>query len=179
MQAGNKVYVGGAGIISAIGNNIAECIASLEKSNTGIGEMQHLASLHKKILPVAEVKANNKMLAGMAQLSVNTTRTALLGTIAAREALKNAGMEDFNGLRAGLVSANSVGGMDKTEDFFTLFLKDNAAGRLRHVVNHECGSVTKIMAAALGIKGFITTISTACSSSANAVFFGARLIKNN
>ena len=31
----------------------------------------------------------------------------------------------------------------------------------------------------LGIKDYITTISTACSSSANSIFFGARLIKNN
>ena len=31
----------------------------------------------------------------------------------------------------------------------------------------------------MGIKDYITTISTACSSSANAIFYGARLIKNN
>ncbi|SFP92158.1 beta-ketoacyl-[acyl-carrier-protein] synthase family protein [Parafilimonas terrae] len=179
MQTGSKVYIAGAGIISAIGNNIAQCIAALENSNAGIGEMQQLTSVHKKTLPVAEVKASNKILAEWAQLPANITRTALLGTIAARETLHNAGIRNFNGLRAGLLSANSVGGMDKTEDFYALFLKDNTAGRLRNVINHECGSATKIMANALGIKDFITTVSTACSSSANAIFFGARLIKNN
>ncbi|MGN6213783.1 beta-ketoacyl-[acyl-carrier-protein] synthase family protein [Parafilimonas sp.] len=179
MQTGSKVYIAGTGIISAIGNNIAECLTALETGYAGIGEMQHISSIHKKTLPVAEVKAGNETLAEWAQLPVNITRTALLGTIAAKEALLNAGIKKFNGLRTGLISANSVGGMDKTEDFYALFSKDHTAGRLRNVVNHECGSVTKIMADALGIKDFITTISTACSSSANAIFFGARLIKNN
>lgn len=179
MQAGSKVYIAGAGIISAIGNNITECITALETSHAGIGEMQHLASVHKKTLPVAEVKAADETLAAWAQLPANTTRTALLGTIAAKEAIQNAGIESFKYLRAGLISANSVGGMDKTEDFYTLFSKNHKAGRLRNVINHECGSATKIMARALGIKDFITTVSTACSSSANAIFFGARLVKNN
>ena len=98
--------------------------------------------------------------------------------IAAKEALQNAGIDNFNGLRTGFISANSVGGMDKTENFFRYFQKI-IKGKLRNVVNHECGSATEIVADKLGIKHFITTISTACSSSANAIFFGARLIKNN
>jgi 3-oxoacyl-[acyl-carrier-protein] synthase-1 len=175
----NPVYVAGAGIISAIGNNIAECINALESNNPGISEMQHLNSVHKKTLPVAEVKKSNAALAEIANLPPQTTRTALLSMIAAEEALKNSGIENFNALRTGFISANSVGGMDKTEIFFPAFLKDHNKGRLRNVVNHECGSATEIVAGKLGINRFITTISTACSSSANAIFFGARLIKND
>ena len=53
------VNVYGAGIISSIGNNVAECINALENSvNTGISEMQYLGSVHKKALPVAEVQKN-------------------------------------------------------------------------------------------------------------------------
>jgi 3-oxoacyl-[acyl-carrier-protein] synthase-1 len=99
--------------------------------------------------------------------------------IASKEALQNSGINNFNDLRTGYISANSVGGMDKTEDFFKLFSKDHKAGRLREVVHHECGSATKTVADQLGIKHFVTTISTACSSSANAIFFGARLIRND
>lgn len=175
----NPVYVAGAGIISAIGNNITECINALENSRTGIGVMQYLSSIHQQTLPVGEVKKSNHELAQSADLPASTTRTALLSMVAAKEALQNAGIEDLNGLHAGFVSANSVGGMDKTENFFKAFLKDHSAGRLRDVVNHECGSPTKIVADKLGIKHLATTISTACSSSANAIFFGARLIKNN
>jgi 3-oxoacyl-[acyl-carrier-protein] synthase-1 len=69
--------------------------------------------------------------------------------------------------------------MDKTEKFFSKFIYDNHKGRLRDVIHHECGSISELVADQLGIKGYITTISTACSSSANSIFFAARLIKNN
>jgi 3-oxoacyl-(acyl-carrier-protein) synthase len=69
--------------------------------------------------------------------------------------------------------------MDKSEDFFVDFLADDSKGKLRYVLNHECGSVTELVADQLGITDFITTISTACSSSANAIFYAARLIKND
>ena len=107
------------------------------------------------------------------------SRTALLSSIAANEALNNASIPDLNRWRTGFISANTVGGMDKTETFFPKFLSDNEKGRLRDVVNHECGSVTELVADQLGIRNYVTTISTACSSSANSIFFGARLIKHN
>jgi 3-oxoacyl-[acyl-carrier-protein] synthase I len=173
------VFVAGIGIISAIGNNVAECLDALENGRAGMGEMHQLDSVHGQRLPVAEVKLSNDELAQLAGLPNTKSRTALLSLIAAKEALADAGIENIAGLRTGFISANSVGGMDKTEKFFTEFLPDNNKGRLRDVINHECGSVTELVADALGIKDYITTISTACSSSANSIFFGARLIRNN
>ena len=173
------VFVAGTGIISAIGNNVAECLDALENGQAGMGQMHHLNSVHRQRLLVAEVKLSNEELAKLTGLPKTKSRTALLSMIAAKEALNNAGIENNTELRTGFISANSVGGMDKTEKFFAEFLPDNNKGRLRDVINHECGSVTELVADALGIKDYITTISTACSSSANAIFFGARLIKNN
>lgn len=173
------VFVAGSGIISAIGKNLAECLDSLENSRAGIGDMYFLNSVHKKKLPVAEVKLSNVELSGLSGLPVSKSRTAQLSMIAAKEALANAGIENTRSFRTGFISANSVGGMDKTENFFTDFIFDNNKGRLRDVVHHECGAVTELVADGLGIKDHITTISTACSSSANSIFYGARLIKNN
>ncbi len=173
------VFVAGVGIISAIGNNVAECLAALENSREGMGHMHWFDSAHRDKLPVAEVKMSNEELAKLAGLPNTKSRTALLSLVAAKEAIADAGVPDFGSLRTGFISANSVGGMDKTEKFFSEFLTDNKKGKLRDVVHHECGSVTELVADALGIKDHITTISTACSSSANAIFYGARLIKNN
>ena len=173
------VFVAGTGIISAIGNNVAECLDALENGRAGMDQMHHLDSIHKKRLPVAEVKLSNDELAKLAGLPKIKSRSALLSLVAAKEALAHAGIENFTSLRTGFISATSVGGMDKTENFFTNFFADSSKGKLREVVNHECGSVTELVADALGIKDYITTISTACSSSANAIFFGARLIRNN
>ena len=173
------VFVAGTGITSAIGNNVAECLDALENGRAGMAQMHHLNSIHKERLPVAEVKLSNEELAKLGGLPKIKSRTALLSLVAAKEAIAHADIENFAGLRTGFISATSVGGMDKTENFFTNFFVDNSKGKLHDVVNHECGSVTELVADALGIKDYITTISTACSSSANAIFFGARLIRNN
>jgi 3-oxoacyl-[acyl-carrier-protein] synthase-1 len=67
--------------------------------------------------------------------------------------------------------------MDLTEIFFKDFATDDSRGRLRDVAGHECVDSTRRITAHLGITGFTTTISTACSSAANAIIFGAGLIR--
>ena len=44
-------------------------------------------------------------------------------------------------------------------------------------MHHECGAITELVADFLGIRHFVSTVSTACSSSANAIFTGARMIR--
>jgi 3-oxoacyl-[acyl-carrier-protein] synthase-1 len=102
----------------------------------------------------------------------------LLGLIAVEQALSNAGIEDINEFRTGLISATTVGGMDRTEKFFKRFLKDKSHGRLRDIITHDMGDSTEKIANAYGIKDYVTTISTACSSSANAILLGSRMIEH-
>ncbi|MEO5889909.1 MAG: beta-ketoacyl-[acyl-carrier-protein] synthase family protein [Ferruginibacter sp.] len=173
------VFIAGTGAIAAIGNNSAECLAALENELPGMGQMAFLNSVHSNTLPVAEVKLSNELLAQRLGIPAVVSRTAMLGMAAAKEALDNTAIPDFSTLRTGFISANTVGGMDRTEQFFTDFLKDPAKGRLRDVVHHECGYVTELVAGYIGIRNYISTVSTACSSSANSIFYGARLIKNN
>ena len=179
LNMGSAIYVTGLGVISAIGNNVAENLNSLERGEAGMGDISILNTIHRKKLPVAEVKLDNKILAEMAGLPADSSRTALLSLIAAREALTDAAIPDDDSLRTGFVSANTVGGMDRSEHFFIDFVENSNKGKLRNVYDHECGSMTEIVADQLGIRDFLTTISTACSSSANAIFYGARLIKND
>ena len=173
------VYVAGVGVVSAIGNNTAACLKSLENGEAGIGSITSLNTIHKNNLPVAEVTLTNAELAAATGLPATTSRTALLGMLAAKEAWLDAGIHNVPHLRTGFISANSVGGMDKTEDFYAAFLQNSNGGRLRNAVHHECGAVTELVADGLGITNFVTTISTACSSSANSIFFAARLIRHN
>ncbi|HMH23379.1 MAG TPA: beta-ketoacyl-[acyl-carrier-protein] synthase family protein [Puia sp.] len=175
---GASVYVAGAGVICAIGNNIPECLSAFGSGRAGMGEAKVLETAHQQEIPVAEVKMSNEELSGLAGLPSGLSRTALLSMIAAREALNNASIGNIAALRTGFVSANTVGGMDKTENFFAGFLSDPRSGKLGAVVNHECGSITELVADRLNIRHFLTTISTACSSSANAISFGARLIRS-
>ncbi len=106
------------------------------------------------------------------------TRTALLGMIAAGEALRSASIDDPAEFRTGLISATTVGGMDRSEEFYEQFLENPAKGRLIDIVNHDCGDSTDRIARHAGITEFVTTISTACSSSANTIMLGAELIRS-
>ncbi|MDO6429978.1 beta-ketoacyl-[acyl-carrier-protein] synthase family protein [Flavitalea sp. BT771] len=191
--ANKPIYIAGLGLISAIGNDVAKNLHALENGQAGMQALQHLDTVHRSAFPVAEVKASNEELATLTGLTdddgrppVNISRTALLSLVAAKEALESSGLQIRGGtsrsqrrqLRLGLVSANTVGGMDKTEHFFRHFLNDPQKGRLSEVIHHECGSITEWVADQLGIHEYITTINTACSSSANALAFAARLIRH-
>jgi 3-oxoacyl-(acyl-carrier-protein) synthase len=179
IQTDPVIYVAGLGVISAIGNNVADSLTSFETKRAGMSDITMLDTIHSGQLPVAEVKLNNQQLAEIGEVSPLIPRTALLSLAAAKEALADAGLTRLGSLRCGFISANTTGGMDLSENFFAEFRKDPASGHLRDIVHHECGAVTDLVADALGINHYVSTISTACSSSANAIFFGARLIRHN
>jgi 3-oxoacyl-(acyl-carrier-protein) synthase len=171
----DRVHVAGLGVISAIGNSVESTLDALRTSTSGIGPLTLFDSVHQGVLPVGEVKMSNSVLADILSLPSHLTRTAMLGIHAAREAVVNSGI-DIKSWRTGLISATTVGGMDKTEFFFEKFLKDQKKGQLRNVVNHGCGRSTELIAGDLGINKYISTINTACSSSANAIALAVRMI---
>lgn len=174
-----RIFVTGIGIISAIGRNAREALESLRDSRSGIGPITHLDTIHKAELPVAEVRLSNKELAemtGVAEYQL-TTRTTLLGVIAAREAAGHAGLDPSDKqFLTGIVSATTVGGMDQTEINFKNYQKGWPYNHF--IFTHDCSDSTEKIADDLGIRDYLTTISTACSSSANSVIHGAQLIRH-
>lgn len=181
-----NIAVTGEGIISAIGFNKQEVLQSLTTKQSGIGMMKHLQSVHRE-LPVGEVDLSNEQMKEMAGIPVSQmmSRTALMGIIAVRQALTDAGIsvDDIlarkkkgESLRIALVSGTTVGGMDITELCFDHIEEDDNVSFLQH---HDCGSCTNTMADYFGIFTEVTTLSTACSSAANAIMFGARLLKDH
>ena len=175
-----RVYITGIGIICAIGNNVEETLQSLLDEQSGIGEITLFPTIHKGVIPVAEVKLTTAQLLERTGHSrhKNLTRTTLLGMEAAKEAIHSAGITDIRSVKTGLISATTIGGMDRSENFFASFLEDPKKGRLIDIVNHECGDSTERIASFLGITGFTTTVSTACSSAVNALIFGSNLIRS-
>ena len=164
------------GIISAIGDTVDQNYDSLIHLKNGISRVENIDTIHRDAIKVGEIKKTNQELANYLNLPSghNFPRTSMLGVIAARQAVKNAGILDINELRTGLVSATSVGGMDTTEKHFFDF-KNNPETH-KYILSHDPGDSSHKIADALGLKGFVTTISTACSSAANAMMLGARMI---
>ena len=170
--------VTGVGLVSALGTGVEQNLASISKGISGISPSpQILRTTHA--LPVGELLMTNDQLHEMLEISVEVhlSRTALLGILAVREAIEDANV-DFS-KRVGLVSSTSVGGMDLTEHFFEEFIEDDSRGRLRDAKMHDCAASTEAICKYCGINGYSTTISTACSSAANAVIMGAKLLKHN
>lgn len=166
------------GIISAIGTSLEANKNALLTSTSGIGNLTHITSKHAAHIKVGEVSFSNEDLINKLQLPSdnNFTRTALLGCIAAKEAVFNANISDINDCRTGFISATSVGGMDMTEKYLKTFQTDPETQK--YIASHHAGDSTQKIADALGVTCFVTTISTACSSAANAIMLAARLIKS-
>jgi 3-oxoacyl-[acyl-carrier-protein] synthase-1 len=172
------VFVVGSGVISAIGKSIPENLAAFEAERSGIGPIKNIETVYRDQLPAGEVKLTNSELYHTLGLTTPVTRTAMLGIHAAREAWRDSLLPDIKRWRTGLISATTVGGMDRTEVFFPQFLKDQRAGDLHDVHHHTCGKTTELIADDLGISNFVSTINTACSSSVNSIIFGSRLIRH-
>lgn len=179
------------GIITAIGNQVPEHLSSLRQMRSGI-------SLHPEFLPsrlalpVGEIKKSNSELIVMIQErlrangkkpalfleKINPPRTALLSVLAAIEALEPC-VADYKDLKINFISANTVGGMDITENLYGSYQASPETFDYSQLKYHEAGCITAITQQALnlGCKSF--TISTACSSSANSLILAARLLKSN
>jgi len=170
-----SVAVTGMGIFSAIGKNLEENHRSLIHGKHGLSHPEILETIHQN-LPIGEIKSTNKDLTEKLNLEENHafTRAALLGTIALKEAAQNAKIEDFKSI--GFVNGNSVGGMDMTGRFYREY--ENDATNRRFIQAQHPGFTTEQIAGYFGIDNYVTTISTACSSAANAIMLGARLIKS-
>ncbi|MGZ3930393.1 MAG: beta-ketoacyl-[acyl-carrier-protein] synthase family protein [Bacteroidia bacterium] len=171
------IFISGLGMISAIGNNVPEAYLNLSNSRTGIGKVQHLTTRFKDEYVLGEVKLSNEELMALAgDSSFGLNRTSLLGMIAATEAVVQSGIDMNDGLRTGLISSTTVAGMCNTELYYKDVVEKHT--HLDVLDTHECGESTERIADHLGIKDFVTTISTACSSAANAFMLGCRMIKH-
>ena len=171
------IVVTGVGLVSALGVGVGQNLASIRQGVSGIkSKPEYLRTTNE--VPVGELSMSNEELHQRLSISPgeHLSRTALLAILAVREALEDAQVDLTR--RVGLISSTSVAGMDLTEHFFEDFIEDESAGRLRDVRMHDCAATTQAIMRYCGIKGYSTTISTACSSGANAVIMGAKLLKH-
>jgi 3-oxoacyl-[acyl-carrier-protein] synthase-1 len=158
------IHITGAGVLSAVGCGQGETLDALRHGRSGIGPIRFLQT-EEKAFPVGEVPLSNEEMAARSGASLELSRTSLMGILALEEALAEAGLKDLAGIP--LISGTTVGGMDKTELTFPVYSP-----------LHDCGASTDAIADHFGGASFATTLSTACSSAANAVIFGANLIRS-
>lgn len=171
------IVITGMGIISALGNGVEATADALLHSKTGVGKMRFLKTKHND-LPAGEVPFSDDQLRNILNISKDfaITRTPLLGRVALNEAVEMAKLNEATMAQIAFVSGTTVGGMEKSEQFYHDFLEND--DKNEYIALHDCGACTDMI-----VKGFTgnismqTTISTACSSAANAVILGADLLR--
>lgn len=162
-----RVCISGFGIVSAIGVGRGETLLSLKEGRRGLAPARYLPTTHKE-LPLGEVKLSNsqmKALLGIPESHL-VSRTSLMAMLAVQEALQDAG--DVSSFRPAFISGTTVGGMDISEQL---------PPQHREPEKWDCGASSQAVADYFGYFSDVITPSTACSSAANALLLGARLIR--
>ncbi|MEJ7643556.1 MAG: beta-ketoacyl-[acyl-carrier-protein] synthase family protein [Chryseolinea sp.] len=175
-----RVFITGFGIITAVGKNGEENYQSLLNRKHGFAEIEILETIHKKSLPSCEVKLHDKELRELLKTDVRGfTRTTLLGLLALREAIASAALSRANLRSAGLISSTTTGGIREFERYFHENLDLSKHGDFEQFTDTaNPGEHCERLAEEIGVRNYIGTLSTACSSSANAIINGAALIRN-
>ena len=169
-----RVLITGAGMVTAAGVGVE---ANLRTLMDGEGAAFAPARyLHTSLtIPVAEVPLDNNELTARCGLhpSEAHSRTYLLALLAAQEALDSAHISSAQAGKLGLVAATTGAGIEVIEACY-----DTLDQHLAAIPNFSSSNLTDSLARYFGITHPVTTISTACSSSANALQVAARLIRH-
>jgi 3-oxoacyl-[acyl-carrier-protein] synthase-1 len=173
-----RVFVTGMGVISSIGIGIEANATSLREGKSGIKTIKNLDSIYRGKYSAAEIDLSNDELADLIpHFDKNKlyTRGQLLSLIAVNEALTDAKLSRQETEDISIIAANTIAAMDIIEKHYS----DNMA-ELQYYFNqaHSSGETSRRIANYIKSNGLITTITTACSSSANAIILGSRLIRS-
>ena len=168
------------GLISAIGDSVEENRVSLQQARTGISHIRYYETAYSGKLPAAEVRHRTEELNRnlFDEPNKSITRTSLLALQAAGEAIRDSGLtaREISSAETALVGATTVGGMCLTDELYHDALAKE--GGTPYLSSYDYASVTLAIQERYKIRGEIATINTACSSSANAIIYGARLIRH-
>jgi 3-oxoacyl-(acyl-carrier-protein) synthase len=175
----SRIFVTGIGVISAIGSNLASNHESLKKGICGITPLGLFPSRYSGVLPCGEIKIETDALKDLLRAhEPGVTRTALLALHAFLEAVGDAGLTEqvLASPDTALSGASTVGGMCLTDELYQdARAQSNGSPYLN---SYDCASVSVYLQERFHMRGIINTINTACSSSANAILYGAKLLQH-
>ncbi len=174
------VLISGMGMITALGDSVSENLSAILEGKNALSQPEILQTNHKELV-VGEIKKTNEQLAqSLGVTGESLSRTTLLGIHALKEALKNITPEQRKQKRIAFINATTVGGMSEVENFYADMISPATEGDfISYIDTLNCADCTHGIAEYFGLKGFQSTISTACSSSANAILLGTRMIEND
>jgi 3-oxoacyl-(acyl-carrier-protein) synthase len=172
-------FITGMGMITALGNSVTENHQALLQEKHGLTAPEILETLHRNDARVGEIKYTNAQLATTLGLKTHKgySRTTLLGIYALREALAQIPESVWKNKNIAFINSTTVGGMSDVEELYEDMISEQTSGTFTDYIDSlDCADCTQRIAEYFQLNGYQTTISTACSSAANALLLGARLI---
>lgn len=175
----SRIAVTGIGLITPLGNSVAENHTALKEGRSGLSHLELFPTKYAGLLPFGEIKISNESL--KQQLEVSTpgvTRTTLLALHAFIQAVGDSALssDELQRSDTALINGNTIGGMCLSDELY-MDANINEVGT-EYISSYNLGSVNMYIQQRYGINGVINTFNTACSSSANAIAYGARLIQS-
>jgi 3-oxoacyl-[acyl-carrier-protein] synthase-1 len=175
----DPIFITGMGMNCSLGSSPQDIHSALATdASKGITDIELLTTRHRGTFPVGEIKRETgdlrSALGGFRTKDLN--RTTILAAMAVEQAIEQARHAHTIGGRFGIVSGTTVGGVDTTEDGYV----DHVAGRV-HPVNFfqsgDCGFGAEYLAERLGGVNYLSTVTTACSSSLNAIGHAVQMLR--
>lgn len=176
-----RVAITGVGVISAIGANRDEFWLSLSNGRPGIRPIQSIPAGQLRFPNAAEVP-NYEPTRYFEEKDLSLLdRFAQFGTIAAREAVKDAGIQWTQDLRENscIVTGSCVGGQT-TEDkgFVDLYRNNSPRVNPFTIPRTMANAAASRISLEFGLVGPTYTVSTACSSANHAIGQAFWMIRN-
>lgn len=141
----------------------------------GLGKLDLFESPRYRDIPVGQVRCLQN-----ADLQVSSSRTEQLAAKACTEALLQSGhtllADRKNPERWGVFAGTTVAGMLATENYFQA-VWSGRPGDASVLRRHPSSSLSLFLSKKFNMQGWVTTLSTACSSGLNALVLGAEMIR--
>ncbi len=171
-----RVAITGMGIFCSTGKDVAEFVHSLKEGRTGIGPITLFDTSKYPCKIGAEIKDYQPEEFFKKKELKKLSRTDQFGLIASEEAVKTSGIHSCPSEAVGVFLGAGAGGMFEAEIYHREIL---AKGKSRPSLIWPFipSYTTDRVAERFGFSGPKSTVTTACSSSATAIGYGADLIR--
>jgi 3-oxoacyl-[acyl-carrier-protein] synthase II len=169
MAKRRRVVVTGLGAVSSIGSSVSEFWPNLLAGVCGIRPVSLFDASTYRTQTAAEVPDIPDGFLTAAEKR-RMSRADRMGLVAATEAVSQSGLDlaREDPTRIGVILGGGTSGLLDSEAVYEVWL-NGGKGRPSRVLNHLPDAITDRVAQRFGLEGLKSTITTACSSAANAM----------
>ena len=171
-----RVAITGLGIFCSTGKDVEEFYRSLKESRTGIGPITLFDTSKYPCKIGAEIRDYQPEEFFEKKELKKLSRTDQFGLIASEEAVKTSGIDSYPSEEIGVCLGAGAGGMYEAEIYHRDILSKGKS-RPSLIWPFIPSYTTDRVAERFGFSGPKFTVTTACSSSATAIGYGADLIR--